>query len=330
LRKEKKMKRKKMNVMVTMVTFLLLTLIGVSHAQTDYPVKPVTIIVPYNAGGMSDILGRLIAERATKYFPKPIVVVNRSGASGIVGLTEVVNAKPDGYTLGLADSGSGASKLHAIKATYTIDSYQIVSNVGLAAQVILTAGPWNTMKELVEYSRANPNKITAGNSGRASFGHLQIQNFALSAGLKWRDIPFTGEAPVITAVMGKHVDIGCATITGALTHYRGGSLKILAVCFPERLNSIPDIPTAKELGYEIPVIASNHYIIVANGTPQPIIDKLSAMMKKIIEDPEYQKKVTNFSYTSWYLSGPEQKKVIKNWFDISKELYVRLDLIPKK
>jgi len=323
------MKGKRMNASVVMATFLLLTVIGISYAQSDYPVKPVTVIVPYDAGGISDIIARVFSEQARKYFPKPIVVTNRPGASGIVAITELVNSKPDGYTLGWADSGCAGSKLHAIKATYNIDSYQIVSNIGQVPYLIVTTGPWNTLKELVEYSKANPDKINAGNSGLGSFSHLCAQNFALSAGLKWKDVPFTGDAPILTAVLGKHVEVGCVSIASALTHYRGGTLKILVVFHDKRVNVIPDVPTAKEQGYDVPSIGSNHFIIVSNGTPQPIVDKLDGMIKKVIEDPEYQKKVTELAYSSWYRSAADQKVVIKNWFETSKELYIKLNLMPK-
>jgi len=145
--------KKKVFWLCGLMLFLLLGSTGISYGQLDYPSKPVTILVPYEPGGVSDIVSRIISDVGRKYSPQPFVVVNRAGASGTSGILELINSKADGYTIAFASNAEACSALHIIPAKYTIDSYTIICRVGLLPATISTVGPWNNLKDLVEHAK---------------------------------------------------------------------------------------------------------------------------------------------------------------------------------
>ena len=173
---------KRITLSCLFILFLLQIFIGPSYAQEDYPIKPVNLIVPWPVGGLSDIIARIIAEIGRKHFPQPFIVVNRAGASGTAGMQELVNSKPDGYTIAFATNSEGGSSLHILHAAYTIDSYTIICRTGGQPVCIATKGPWNSLKEFVDYTRKNPDKIRAGVPGLGTIVRLTGNSLRLKQG----------------------------------------------------------------------------------------------------------------------------------------------------
>jgi len=304
---------------------LLQAFIGTTYAQGDYPIKPVNLIVPWPAGGLSDIIGRLIAETGRKYFPQPLIVVNRPGASGIAGMQELVNSKPDGYTTAFATNSEGGSSLHILHAAYTIDSYTIICRTGGQPVCIATKGPWNSLKEFVDYTRKNPDKVRAGVPGLGTIVRLTGEQFAIKADIKFKVVPFKGSAPSLTALMGGHIEIGLMNVPEIISQYKSGELKILCVFSDQRSKPLPDVPTTREQGFDV-VGGATQFIIVPNGVAKQIREKLDGAMKKIVEDPEFQKRTTELGYNPSYAGSETSKALIKAWYKTSGELYNMLGM----
>jgi tripartite-type tricarboxylate transporter receptor subunit TctC len=307
------------------ILFLLQIFIGPSYAQEDYPIKPVNLIVPWPVGGLSDIIARIIAEIGRKHFPQPFIVVNRAGASGTAGMQELVNSKPDGYTIAFATNSEGGSSLHILHAAYTIDSYTIICRTGGQPVCIATKGPWNSLKEFVDYTRKNPDKIRAGVPGLGTIVRLTGEQFAIKAGLKFKVVPFKGSGPSLTALLGGHIEIGLMNVPEIISLYKAGELKVLCVFSDKRSKPLPGVPTAKEQGFDV-VGGATQFIIVPNGVPKQIREKLDGAMKKALEDPEFNKKTTELGYMPSYADSETSKALIKEWYKTSGELYNMLGM----
>ncbi len=319
---------KKMMRLLLLGVFFVPPFVGLSHGQSDYPAKPVTILVPYSAGGTSDIISRLIAEIGKKYFPQPFVVVNKPGASGTIAITQLVTSKPDGYTIAFAGSGEACSALHITPTKYRIDSYTIICRVGNQQLLMATKGPWNSLKEFTDYAKKNPGKIRVGVPGLATVAGFVGEQFRKEAGLQWKVVPFEGSGPLIPAILGNHVEAGLLHVQEILSTYKAGELKVLCTFTEQRSKTIPEVPTAKELGFKVSG-GTTHFIIVPNGVPRPIINKLDVLMKKVIEDPEFQAKSIEFGYTNFYEDSKASKTFITEWFKTSGELYDALGMKKK-
>jgi tripartite-type tricarboxylate transporter receptor subunit TctC len=298
---------------------------GPSYSQTDYPSKNITILVPYEPGGISDSISRLISDVGRKYSPQPFVVVNRPGASGTTAIFELVQSKPDGYTIAFASSSEASSALHILPAKYTIDSYTVVCQAGNLPVVIATKGPWTNLKEFVEYAQKNPDKIRAGVPGLGTVVRLTGERFVNSAGLKLKIVPFQGSGPLLPAVLGGHVEVAFMNVPEISPQYKAGELKVLCVFGDERSKSLPGAPTAKEQNFDISGGAS-HFILFPNGVPPAVRDKMDSIMKKVIEDPDFQKRTSELGYTAFYRNAEGAKAFIRDWYALSEKLYSSLGM----
>jgi tripartite-type tricarboxylate transporter receptor subunit TctC len=310
--------------------FLLfaVTLVPGSRAADDYPSKPVTVLVPYSPGGISDTMARLLADLGRKYFPQPLVVENRTGASGTKAIYDLVVSKPDGYTICLASSGEAIAALHMIPANFNPDSYTVVCQVGTQPVTVSTAGPWNTLQELIDYGKKNPGKIRGGVSGMGGITRVVGDMWAMKAGIEIKIVPFQGSGPVIPAVLGKHIEVGFLNVPEAVAHYKSGEMKVLCVFDENRSKALPNVPTAKELGYDVSG-GSTHFVIVPNGTPQSALDKLDQMVRKIEADPEFPKRTVELGYSPYYKDPKAARAFVKEWYETSGKIYEILGLKKK-
>jgi tripartite-type tricarboxylate transporter receptor subunit TctC len=312
---------KKIHSLGTLLALLLVTFTGISYAEMEYPTKPVTILIPYAPGGTNDLLGRLISETARKYFPQPFIIVNRPGASGTTAVFECVRSKPDGYTLALPNSSEASSSLHIVPAQYGIDSYTVISHIGKVNLALCTSGPWKTVKEIVDYSKKNPDNIKMGVATMGGTGRLCGVNLMKTAGLKWKEVPFQGSGPTIIALLGNHVDVACLAVSEIINQYKAGGLKILCVFSDQKDIGVPEVPTIIEEGFKGLDIGHHHFIITPNGVSTHIREKLAAAMKRTIEDPEFQERARSIVYTAYYQDGETSQRLLKEWYKKSGELF---------
>jgi tripartite-type tricarboxylate transporter receptor subunit TctC len=262
---------------------------GALQAQDAWPNRAMTFIVPYAAGGYTDLVGRLTARYVEKALGKPVVVENRTGAGGIVGTQAVANAAPDGYTFCVCSIGAVSIAPFAQKIGYDpmkdLMAIGIVSSI--AQTVIVKKGlPVKTMAEFVSYAKANPGKLNYGSSGVGGLMHYSVELFKARTSTKAVHIPFKGGAPATAAVVAGEVDFSFANMTDVLPHIEAGTVRGLAVTSLDRSRHLPDLPTIHEAVLPNFIVETWNGIIAPPKTPEPIIRKLSEILIKMADDPE--------------------------------------------
>jgi tripartite-type tricarboxylate transporter receptor subunit TctC len=255
-------------------------------AQSDYPSKPVKIIVPFPAGGTSDVMGRMLAEELGKILKQPFLVENVGGAGGVIGTDRGVKAAPDGYTLIQTGVGQNAVA-HGLDPNLKYNSltdFVHLSQVHSGPNVLVVhpSVPFKTVKELVDYAKVNPGKLDYGFTPAAS-GHMAMELFKQTAGIFMTGIPYRGGGPMMTDALGGSIKVMFINQDVALQHVRAGKLRALAVSSAQRNPLYPDVPTVAESGYKNFEALSWSGISAPKGTPQPIIDKLDAAMVQVLK-----------------------------------------------
>jgi tripartite-type tricarboxylate transporter receptor subunit TctC len=259
-------------------------------AAEDYPARPLRIIVPYPAGGTSDILARSIGQKLGESLGQPIVVENKPGANGNVGADLVAKAPPDGYTLLLADIGALAIS-PSVYPTLPFDPTKDFAPVTMVAYsphilVVHPAVAASSVKELIALAKAKPGKLNFAISGVGGAPHLAGVDFALRTGIDWAYIPYKGGSQAIADVAGGQADV---TMNGMLATYplvQGGKLKLLAVSSAKRMSAIPDVPTLAESGLAGFESGSWQGVVAPAGTPRNVVARLNAEITRIVNSPE--------------------------------------------
>jgi tripartite-type tricarboxylate transporter receptor subunit TctC len=274
-----------------------------THAA-DFPTKEVQIIIPYSAGGATDLIFRALAATTGKYLGKAVVVVNRPGGGGTVGVTEVAGAKPDGYTL-LSAITPLTILPHRVTTAFTYKSFDPVINVVKDPGMFLVKSdsPWKSLKEFLDYAKKNPSMITVGNSGAGGGVHLIALAFETTAGVKFNHIPFAGGGPSVTALLGGHINAVSVSPPEGIEHVKAEKLRIIALFAEKRFELFPDVPTVKEQGIDF-VMGQWRGLAAPKGTPPDAIKKLHDAFKKGMDDPVFIKNAKDMVVNLSYL-GPE-------------------------
>jgi tripartite-type tricarboxylate transporter receptor subunit TctC len=262
---------------------------GAAQAQEAWPNRAITFVVPYAAGGYTDLVGRLTARYVEKALGKPVVVETRPGAGGIVGTQLVANAAPDGYTFCVCSVGAIAIAPFAQKVGY--DPMQDLAPVGIVSSIVQAVIvkkdlPVKSMTELVSYAKANPGKLNYGSSGAGGLTHYSVELFQARTGTKAVHIPFKGGSLATAAVVAGEVDFGFANMTDALPQIEAGTVRGLAVTSLQRSPYFPDLPSVHEAALPDFIAETWNGIMAPSKTPEPIIRKLSEILIKMADDPE--------------------------------------------
>ena len=293
--------------MFRMILSLLLTLalsVPMLVQAADFPAKEVQIIIPWAAGGATDLIFRALAATTGKYLGQAVVVVNRPGGAGAVGYTECMKAPPDGYTLVSAITPLTILP-HQVSTAFTYKSFEPVINVVRDPGMFLVRSDaaWKSLKEFVDYAKKNPDMITVGNSGAGGGVHLIALAFEKTAGVKFNHIPFAGGGPSVTALLGGHVNAVTVSPPEGIEHVKAGKLKIIALFADKRFELFPDVPTVKEQGIDF-VMGQWRGLGAPKGTPPDVIKKLHDAFKQGMDDPVFQKNAKDMVVNLSYL-GPE-------------------------
>ena len=288
--------------MVAMALFF--SLLAVPLHAAEFPTKEVQIIIPWAAGGATDLIFRALAATTGKYLGKAVVVVNRPGGGGAVGYTEGMQAKPDGYTLTSAVTPLTILP-HQVSTAFTYRNFEPVINVVSDPSMFLVRSdaPWKSLKEFLDYAKKNPSMITVGNSGAGGGVHLVALAFERAAGVRFNHIPFSGGGPSVTALLGGHVNAVSVSPPEGISHVQAGKLKILALFSEKRLEMFPDVPTVKEQGIDF-AMGMWRGLIAPKGTPADVIKKLHDAFKQGMDDPVFLKNAKDMAVNLHYL-GPE-------------------------
>ncbi|SDP72331.1 Bug family tripartite tricarboxylate transporter substrate binding protein [Desulforhopalus singaporensis] len=254
------------------ITLVLIFLSG-SAIAGDFPSKPITVIVPFPAGGSTDIMARSISVELTDYFGKNVVVSNTGGGAGTVGLASIARIRKDGYTIGIVPAAPLVNQPHMRKTPYDHNSFDYICQVFSSAYglAVKPNSPFSTLNGLVDYAKVHPNELTYGSPGPGSLPHLAMEQFLEKFDLKIKHVPFTGDGPGVTALLGNHVDMYLMPTSVVVEK----EVKAVAVFSEDRVDSLPDLPTAKEQGYDITASWWGG-IIGPKGIPEKVKERLSA------------------------------------------------------
>ena len=290
--------------------FALVLLPLAAAAQSDYPTHAITMVVPFPPGGVADITGRPVAEAMGRILKVPVVVENRSGAGGGVGMQYVARAKPDGYTVLMALSSISiipeADKVLGRDPMYQLN--QLVPIARFTADPTVLAvradSPYHSVADLIAAAKKKPGGIAYGSSGNYGTMHVPMEMFAHSADVKMLHVPFTGAGPAIVALLGGQVDAistGPSTIMG---HYKAGKVRVLATWGDRRIASLPDVPTLKELGYDAQFSQWTGLFVPA-GTPPEVVAKLRDAARQAAVDATFTNALAKVETPVQYLDQPQ-------------------------
>jgi tripartite-type tricarboxylate transporter receptor subunit TctC len=264
-------------------------------AQGAWPTKPVRIIVPYAAGGVADLLPRIVGEKLAQKWGQPVVVENRAGASGNIGMAEGARADPDGYTLVLAPTGN-LTVNPTLFPKLPFDTQHDFTAVTLLAEspnvlVVHPSVPARTFRELIAYAKANPGKLDYASPGAGSGAHLAGELLDLEAGIKAVHVPYKGIAPAVNDLLGGNVHMMFAGISTVLQHVKSGKLVALAIASPKRSAQLPDVPTVAESGLPGFDVTSWYGIVTRSGTPAAVVQKIQRDMAEALQSEDVRAKL---------------------------------------
>jgi len=263
------------------------------------PNRTVRIVVPFGAGGATDILARTLADRLTRALGQPVVVENRAGASGIIGIGEVARAPADGHTLLVTNTALLQTPIVNPKAGYEVSSFTPVAQLSLSP-LVFSVNPKLTakdMKEFIALAKAQPGQLAYGSAGAGQTLHLMGEVLNRAAGLKMNHVPYKGEAPFINDLLAGHVQAGFSSVAVARQHIRSGTLRPLAVVAPSRLAIMPNVPTIKEAGLDGFDVMSWFGLFAPAGTPQAIVDALHREVMVVLKVPEVVARLDDLALT---------------------------------
>jgi tripartite-type tricarboxylate transporter receptor subunit TctC len=306
--------------------------LGCPADAQDWPTKQVNLIVPFSAGGTTDLFGRLLANYMHQKFGQPFIVENRAGAGGNLGAAAVAKAAPDGYTFLV-----GTVSTHAInpfiysKLPYdTVKDFQPVSLIARLPNILVVhpSLPANNVAELIAHLKANPEKLSYGSSGTGTSIHLAAELFKIKTGTTMTHVPFRSSGDIMNNLTGGHINLAFDNITLAWPQVKAGRLRALAVSSTERSAIAPDVPTVADTipGFEA---TSWHGVFAPAGTPKPIVDKMAAEMKRILDLPEVKDKLFEIGAVASPMTPEEFAKFIDaeraKWQDVVKAAGVKVD-----
>lgn len=310
------------------VVLVLISLFSAQAAEEPYPSRPITIVVPFPPGGIADLTARPLAPALEKVLKQPVVVTNKSGAAGAVGMQYAAVAKPDGYTLLVAlvsiSTIPEVDVLFGRTPAFTRDQLVGIARLNADPPILVVGAtiPWKTLKELVEDAKRRPGDITFSSSGIYGASHVPMEMFLHAAGLKMRHLPTTGGAPAMTAVLGGHAAMWASPPALAVPHLKAGKLRALATWGGTRLAAFPDIPTMKELGYDI-----EYYLwtglFAPKNVPASVVKVLRNATRQVVQDAEFRNTMEKIQTPIAYQDADE----FRAWWD--RDAQILADVIKR-
>lgn len=283
------------------------------QTKINYPTKPIEVLVPFAAGGSTDIGARILAKYLPKYLPNAnLVIVNKPGGSGSIAISDLFNAKPDGYTLAMSTHRAISMQPLYGNVKYNYDSFQPISKVFGNQQIMIVKAdaPWKTFDQWLDYVKKNPDKFSYGVAGGLGSGaQIPVSELEQQAGFKAKAVSFEGTPPAITAVLGGHVQGAMVQPSDAKSLIESGQLRGLFNVSSAPVPYFPDIPLLKDKGYDV-AIDSNTSLFAPKGVPEEIVTKLEEAVKKTMEDPEVKKEFEKASLQSKYGSPKVVQKEV--------------------
>jgi tripartite-type tricarboxylate transporter receptor subunit TctC len=301
--------------MIRIAAFVLAAtlLAPLAVAQEAFPSRPISMVVPFPPGGVADLTGRPVAAAMEKFMKQPVVVANKTGAGGAVGMQSVAVAKPDGYTVLMALSSISiipeADKLFNRQPAYTMDQLKPIALISSDPTILVVPAdsPWKTLKDFVDDAKKRPGEIAYSSSGVYGTLHMAMEMLSHAAGIKLKHVPFNGAGPAMTALLGNHVQSLASGPNVVIPHIKAGKLRPLAGWGDKRVAALPEVPTFKELGYDI-----EFYIwaglFAPFGTPEPAMKVLREAARAAVNDTDFKGAMAKMETPIAYLDAPDFQK----------------------
>lgn len=300
-----------------------------AQAQSNWPNRPIKLVVPYPPGGPVDQIARAIQQRLGEELGQSIIIDNRSGASGIIGMDAAIKSEPDGYTFGFGVPGGITVLPHLQKMPYDVNEINYVSLVARVPQVINVAPtvPVSSLKELIALAKKEPGKLNYGSAGNATTPHLGAALLAQEAGIEMVHIAYKGAAPAVAGLLGGEVQVLAADLP-AVRAFTSRGVKMLAVSGPRRSELLPDVPSTAELGLPNVVAESNYGIIAPSGLPAPIFEKMHKALVATLATADVKTRLANLGAVAISTSPEEYRKLMQSesarWAGVVKKAGIRL------
>ncbi len=310
---------------------LALGLGATASAQSSYPNKPITMVVPAAAGGTTDLAARMTAQALGPVLGQTLVVENKGGGNGNIAAAQVKRAEADGYTLLMQYSGYHVISPHLGKSSWELKDFVPVANVLSAPQIVVVRAdlPVNTMQELVAYAKANPMKLNYASSGNGSLQHVTGVQLEQAAGVQMMHVPYKGTGPALQDLLGGQVDLTFGTAPPFMPHIQAGKLKVLAVTGKERLPSLPDVPTTAETGLPGVNATSWFAMFAPAGTPAAIVNKLESDVRNALAEPAFQQKARDQGAAADFMDSKALGEMVQRdwnmWAKVVKEADIKGD-----
>ena len=306
--------------------------LGSATAQSAYPSKTVTMVVPTAAGGTTDLSARMLAQALGPVLGQTVVVDNKGGGNGNIAASIVKRAEADGYTLLMQYSGYHVISPHITKQKqWEQADFQPVANVISAPQIIVVRAdlPVKTLPELIAYAKAHPGKLNYASSGNGSLQHVTGAMLEQQGAIKMVHVPYKGTGPALQVLPGGQVDLTFGTAPPFMPHIASGKLRVLAVTGKQRLPSLPDVPTTAEAGYPKVNATSWFALFAPAATPKPVVDKLAADVRAVVQSAAFQQKAQEQGATAEYLSpqqlGEQVRADLGNWAQVVKASHIEAE-----
>ena len=304
---------------LSMIFLVILTLcaVHVSNALADFPERHITLINPMSPGGSRDVMARAFASIAEKLLGQPVVVVNKPGAGGMIGMSTGAQAAPDGYTLTVTSSGDTCALEWEIangrKTPYTLQDFVTIGSVMLTPSLVVVPynSPWKSLKDLARDCKAKPNHFAYASGGMYGIVHISTEILMRAAGIKARNVPYQGGGPALNALVGGHVDFSLQYPATSIPLARGNKLRILGAMGDRRIPSLPDVPTANE---ELGGNAESYQMVgflAPQKTPMSVVEKLRAALAKVVKEKTFVDVVKGLGEEVHYMNGDELARYVK-------------------
>jgi tripartite-type tricarboxylate transporter receptor subunit TctC len=275
-------------------------LAGAAGAQT-FPDRVVKLVVPYPAGGPTDVIARIVAEEMGKSLGQNVIVENLAGASGAVGTRTVAKAAPDGYTIVFGNNQTHGNNMFLLKdpGYDAVKDFAPLAGAGAFEHVFVVSNqlPVKSMQDLVALAKKDPGKLNYGSTGLGSGSHLATELFMVRTGTRMTHVPFRGAAPLVTELMAGRIDVSNSTLPSVLAQFQAGEMRAIGIASPQRNPQAPDVPTLREQGITDADAESWAAFFAPVNTPKPILDKLSGTIIAILNNPDVRERITKLGFT---------------------------------
>jgi len=282
-----------------------------------WPAKPIRLVVPYAAGGPGDVIARLVAKKAGEGLQQTIIIDNKGGAGGTIGVDAALKSPPDGYTFALTAQGPLAGMPNLMKVPYAMADVQYLTLVARGPAVIVVGKKVaaNNLADFIKLAKASPGKINYGSAGPGTTPHIGAELLKQEAGIDISHVPYKGAGPAVTGLLGGEIEMAMVDLLNVLPHVAAGNLKVLAVASPNRASQLPDVPTTKEAGFPAVVMDTTYGVIAAPGVPADVQKKFRDAVVAAVQSTDVKEQLLKQGVIAVTATPQDYKAMMQSEFD---------------